>query len=140
MQAAKLYAKAEGITHPKFNSFYYYKAIVRYDGDTFPIFVNVGRASNDKSYHIYDITNKIRDTADRINGLERPKPNEGYALTNGISTNNISQKTDLSTQNSKNVPEGKASRELDTAYLDAVKSGDMETAQKMVNEAAKKAG
>lgn len=32
---------------------------------------------------------------------------------------------------------GKASRELDIAYLDAVKSGDMETAQKMVDEAAK---
>ena len=33
----------------------------------------------------------IRDTADRINGLERPKPNEGYALTNAISNNSISQ-------------------------------------------------
>ena len=32
--------------------------------------------------------------------------------------------------------QGKASREIDTAYLDAVKSGDMETAQKMVDEAA----
>ena len=31
---------------------------------------------------------------------------------------------------------GKPSRELDTDYLDAVKSGDMETAQKMVDEAA----
>ena len=31
----------------------------------------------------------------------------------------------------------KYSRELDTDYLDAVKSGDMETAQKMVDEAAK---
>ena len=28
-----------------------------------------------------------KDTADRINGLERPKPNEGYALTNGILIN-----------------------------------------------------
>ena len=36
-----------------------------------------------------DITNKIRDTADRINGLERPKPNEGYALTSGISKTSI---------------------------------------------------
>ena len=38
--------------------------------------------------------------------------------------------------NSKNNFECKASREIDTAYLDAVKSGDMETAQKMVDEAA----
>ena len=39
-------------------------------------------------------TNKIRDTADRINGLERPKPNEGYALTNGISNNSIPQESE----------------------------------------------
>ena len=31
-----------------------------------------------------------KDTADRMNGLERPKPNEGYALQNGISDNSIS--------------------------------------------------
>ncbi len=37
----------------------------------------------------------------------------------------------------ENLKQGKASREIDTAYLDAVKSGDMETAQKMVDEAAK---
>ena len=35
---------------------------------------------------------------------------------------------------------GKASRELDTEYLDAVNRGDMETAQRMVDEAAKEAG
>ena len=35
---------------------------------------------------------------------------------------------------------GKASRELDTEYLTAVENGDMETAQRMVDEAAKVAG
>ena len=39
-----------------------------------------------------------------------------------------------------NREHGKASRELDTEYLSAVDRGDMETAQKMVDEAAKKAG
>lgn len=39
-----------------------------------------------------------------------------------------------------NREHGKASRELDTEYLSAVNRGDMETAQKMVDEAAKKAG
>ena len=34
---------------------------------------------------------KEKDTADRINGLERPKPNEGYAYINGVSNVNISQ-------------------------------------------------
>ena len=39
-----------------------------------------------------------------------------------------------------NREHGKASRELDTEYLSAVNRGDMEAAQKMVDEAAKKAG
>lgn len=34
---------------------------------------------------------------------------------------------------------GKASRELDTEYLSAVESGDMETVQRMVDEAVQKA-
>ena len=36
--------------------------------------------SNDNSYG---------DTANRINGFERPKPNEGYALENDISNDSI---------------------------------------------------
>ena len=32
---------------------------------------------------------KIRDTANRINGFERPKPNEGYAQENDVSTHSI---------------------------------------------------
>ena len=64
-----------------------------------------------------------------------------YGVSSDVSSDNsISQKTDLSTQNSKNVPEGKASCELDTEYLSAVERGDMKTAQRMVDEAAKKAG
>lgn len=42
----------------------------------------------------------------------------------------------ISQTNGNNRGLGKPSRELDTDYLDAVKSGDMETAQKMVDEAA----
>ena len=37
-------------------------------------------------------------------------------------------------------PRGKASRELDTAYLPAVENGDTETAQRMVDEAFQKRG
>jgi hypothetical protein len=46
---------------------------------------SVDKGINDGKYHIYDITKKIKDTADRINGLERPKPNEGYAQRNDVS-------------------------------------------------------
>ena len=34
-----------------------------------------------------------KDTADQLNGLERPKPNEGYALENGVSNTNVAQRT-----------------------------------------------
>ena len=128
IQTATLYATDSNVEHNKFDYFYYYQAKVKYDGEIFPIYLNVGRAKNNRENHIYDITNKIRDTADRINGLERPKPNEGYALTNGISNKSISQNSDLSTQNSKIVE--KTSRELDADYLSAVERGDMETAQR----------
>ena len=57
----------------------------------------VGKAKNDGLYHIYDLTKKIRDTANRINGLERPKPNEGYALENDVSKNSISKDSKKST-------------------------------------------
>lgn len=51
-----------------------------------------------------DLSKKIRDTADRMNGLERPKPNEGYALENDISNRSISD----SEENVKTFDEKKA--------------------------------
>lgn len=45
-----------------------------------------------------------------------------------------------SSEGNGNSKVGKASRELDTKYLDAVNRGDMETAQRMVAEAAKMKG
>lgn len=89
VENADLYAEDKNVEHNKFDYFCYYRADVKYGEDQFPVYLNVGRGKNDGKYHIYDITNKIRDTADRINGLERPKPNEGYALTSGISKNSI---------------------------------------------------
>jgi len=102
VETAEIYAEDTQVKHNKFNYFCYYKADVRYEGDEFPLFLNVGRGINDGKYHIYDITNKIRDTADRINGLERPKPNEGYALTNGISNSSISQNKEKNNPSDKN--------------------------------------
>ncbi len=92
VEKAVLIAEEESNKGRKFDYFYYYEAAVKYDGEIFNIYLNVGRATNDKSYHLYDITQKLRDTAHRINGVGRPKPNEGYALKNGIS-NNIIYKT-----------------------------------------------
>ena len=66
-----------------------------------------GRAKNDGKFHIYDITNKIRDTADRMNGLERPV---GNALTNGIPANSIAHPNDIvKRKEPRNSPVHKAS-------------------------------
>lgn len=76
----------------KFDLFWYYEAFVKYDGDMIPVYVNVGRARNDGSYHIYDLTQTIRDTAHRLNDVERPV---GYALGNGISNDGIPQNLEI---------------------------------------------
>ncbi len=89
IETAELYAQDKHPQHNKFDHFFYYRTYVKYGEETIPLFLNVGRGKNDGKYHLYDITKKIRDTADRINGLERPKPNEGYALTNGVSIDSI---------------------------------------------------
>ena len=97
-----MFAKDENASHEKFDAFYYYATEVKYEGEIFPIYLNVGRAKNNGTYHLYDITKKIRDTAGRINGLERPKPNEGIRSENGISSeDSISQPLDKVNANSK---------------------------------------
>jgi hypothetical protein len=91
---AKLFAYEDEIEHNKFLEFLYYQAVAKYDDELFPLYINVGKALNDKKYHIYDITKKLRDTANRINGLEQPSIDEGDTLESDISDDNISQNTD----------------------------------------------
>ncbi len=148
IETAKLYAEDKNPTHNKFDYFCYYKADVRYDDEVFSIYLNVGRTINDGSYHLYDITNKIKDTADRINGLGRPKPNEGYALTNGIFTKNIPQnkhsvndsvENNLSKSDMKYSYAGEKAKTVNMANLQA--AVDMEESGKFtVNEIRKATG
>lgn len=73
---------------------------------------------------------------------------EHFATANekGLSNSSIPQKSNLSTDSSKKTSGTDDSQlsytpsERDTEYLDAVNRGDMETAQRMVDEAAKEAG
>jgi len=83
---AELFAEDNSVEHNKFKYFCYYRSFVKYENEIFPLYLNVGLGINDSKYHLYDITKKIRDTANRINGLERPKPNERYALENDVSS------------------------------------------------------
>ena len=55
IETAKLYAEDPNVEHNKFDYFCYYKADVRYGNETFPLYLNVGRAKNDGQYHLYDI-------------------------------------------------------------------------------------
>ena len=105
VEKARLCAEDKNPVHNKFNYFCYYEATVRYAGKEFPVYLNVGKAINDGSYHIYDITEKIRDTANRINGLERPKPNEGYALKNDVSIDSIPDSAEKSNSFEENSQE-----------------------------------
>lgn len=124
-----MFAKDEDVEHDKFNAFYYYKVNVKYNKETFPSYLNVGKAKNDGKYHIYDITKpKKRNTADRINGLSRPV---GNAIESSVSNNSITN----SSENVKKNEKGSYMLDLnskDNDYLKAVENGDIETAQKMV--------
>ena len=88
IENARLIAEESSTKERKFDHFYYYEAVVKLGRDTYPIFVNVGRARNDSTYHVYDITQKLRDTAHRIDGVGRPV---GIALKSGISNDSISE-------------------------------------------------
>ena len=113
VERAELYAEDynpmhDGKPHDKFNYFGYYEVNVKYDDATFPVYVNVGKTINDGTYHIYDITKKIGDTAKRINVFERPKPNEGYAQKIDVSSTIISDSAEKSTASAKKVAENSA--------------------------------
>ena len=73
IETAKLFAIDDSVEHGKFDLFKYYAAPVRYDGETSTIYLNVGHGKYDHVYHLYDITQKLRDTARRINGVERAR-------------------------------------------------------------------
>ena len=51
---AVVYAEENDVDHNKFNKFLYYECIVKYDGEVFPLYLNVGRGINDGKYHLYD--------------------------------------------------------------------------------------
>ena len=98
VEAAELVAEEASTKENKFSHFWYYEAHALYEGEPISLYVNVGQARNASSYHIYDITKKIRDTAHRVYDVGRPV---GHALLNGISGTSIPQNSEKSTENAK---------------------------------------
>lgn len=132
IKLAKFYNEID-VTHNKFSKFRYYELPVRYGENISFITLNVGKGKNDGKYHIYDLTKpKERNTPNRINGFVRPV---GNALGKGVSKYSIP----TTAQNVNSEVEYSSSK-TDQEYLSAVENGDMETAQKMVDKAAKEAG
>ena len=89
------------VDHPKFDKVSYYKIKVDFEGNSFDIIINVGRAKNDHSYHIYAITNyNEKRFAGRVRGLSSPV---GNWKINESSTTIIRENSEMSTQNAKKV-------------------------------------
>ena len=139
---AKLYAEDTNVTHKKFDHFYYYKANVKYNDNIYPIYLNVGKGINDQRYHLYDITEKIKDTANRIDGFERPKPNEGYAQEISVFNNTISDSDENVNENisySAKKPEIISGLQADYGYSEASANNIYRAAQTLKQNTGSKA-
>ncbi|MBQ9113915.1 MAG: hypothetical protein IJY05_03225 [Clostridia bacterium] len=101
IENARLFAEETKVKHNKFDAFSYYKIKVSFEGETFAVLLNVGRAKNNGRYHIYSITNynKKRVAGRASLGLSRPV---GNAIKNDSSTTIIHETSEKSTQNQEN--------------------------------------
>lgn len=90
--------------------------------------------SSDGKKYLYDIVNIKENTADEVDLLKRDQMRQNASARRGVSENSIRS-------SSENVNE-KFSLEpvSDSAYMEAVERGDIEKAQRMVDEAALKWG
>ena len=109
VESAELVAEEARSKENKFSHFWYYEAHALYEGEPISLYVNVGQARNAPSYHIYDITKKIRDTAHRVYDVGRPV---GHAILNGISNNSIPQKSEKSTETAKKHSNERSSKKV----------------------------
>jgi len=111
---AKLKAETNNVVHDKFDYFKYYEAFVRLGKEEYPIYLNVGKSKTDRLYHLYDITEKIRETAHRTNGVGRVnndlRPANGFSIDNTVPQKDTSVNTYSMQSSEKDV---KKSRVID---------------------------
>ena len=91
VEKAVYYAYDDNVDHNKFDKFKYYYAKIVFKEDEYNAFLNVGRGKNDSKYHLYDITEKIRDNAHRLNGVGRLRE---FRPGNIVSDDKISQSSE----------------------------------------------
>ncbi len=102
IQEARYFADDSAVTHDKFDYFAYYFAPVRYKGKVYNVIVNAGRAKNDGVFHLYDLTNDIKNKriAGRISGLSGPVgnriTNDSYNATILSSEENVNRQYSVS--------------------------------------------
>ena len=104
---AKYDHSAYNVEHNKFIDFHYYEITVKYGGEEFDLWINVGTGKYDGKNHIYSITNKKEDASTNY-GVGGPVGNH---LQNASSKNSISQNAENSnTFNEKSAKNHKQSQ------------------------------
>ena len=116
-------------THPKFDYFYYYyKTPIRYDNNTFDVYINVARAKNDKSNHFYELNHWTQNEKEKISaGLIKSIPIStksspdgagwGIAHINRVSKKSISQNSSVVNTNLENSDDDTRKSYVGIAYL-----------------------
>lgn len=75
IQRAKYVGETDRVTHNKFNYFYYYKTLVKYGDETYDLYINVGKAKNDGTNHLYEINHWTQNEKEKISaGLTKSIP------------------------------------------------------------------
>ncbi len=126
-----------GHKHPSaVGGFGYFDVIFRVAGEYYQGVINI--ENNRRGKRLKDVT-KIRNITKDMASQYGDNPK--YAFLRDASMDSISDPDEKVNRKSENSSEkNREASALDTDYMDAVNRGDMETAQKMVDEAAKKAG
>ena len=104
VESAMLVSETDRVTHKKFDAFSYYAITVKFNNQNYDILINVGRAKNDGSHHIYDITkNNIKKEESPTGHLPVWSRPVGHAITNDSSINSIpDSEENVNTSSQKN--------------------------------------
>ncbi len=118
-------------THPEaVNGWSYYRTIFKVNGRWFEGTMNI---MNRQYYSVFYDMKSIKDITGARSASNR-------ITTGNVFTGSVAQnQTGINGQNGQNGVR-KSMTALDQEYMDAVEAGDMETAARMVEEAAKQAG